>query len=74
MLFTETVHPATLELLNLLMHRPAFSGLRLVGGTALSLQTGHRYSEDLDLFGAVNLDDADLAPALTGIGKIEVPK
>ena len=56
------------------MHRPAFSGLRLVGGTALSLQTGHRYSEDLDLFGAVNLDDADLAPALTGIGKIEVPK
>lgn len=51
-----------------LMRRPALSGLRLVGGTSLSLQIGHRLSDDLDLFGVVNLDSAELAPALDGLG------
>lgn len=32
--------------------RPALAALRLVGGTALALQLGHRRSDDLDLFGA----------------------
>jgi hypothetical protein len=33
------------------MAKPVFSGMRLVGGTALALQYGHRESEDLDFFG-----------------------
>lgn len=32
------------------MAEPMFLGFRLVGGTALSLQTGHRKSIDIDLF------------------------
>lgn len=32
------------------MQRPEFSQFRLVGGTALSLQLGHRLSVDIDLF------------------------
>ena len=74
MLFRETVQPATLELLKALMHRPALSGLRLVGGTSLSLQIGHRMSDDLDLFGEVNLDSAELAPALDGLGPVTLLK
>lgn len=74
MLFSETVQPATLELLKELMGRPAFSGLRLVGGTSLSLQIGHRMSDDLDLFGTVHLDPAELAPALEGLGEIVLIK
>lgn len=50
MLQTETVAGSTLELLRNLQAEPLLSGTRLVGGTALSLQIGHRESEDLDLF------------------------
>ena len=32
------------------MSQPIFSSFRLVGGTALSLQVGHRMSVDIDLF------------------------
>jgi len=32
-----------------LMDAPAFEPFRLVGGTALSLQLGHRMSADIDL-------------------------
>jgi hypothetical protein len=37
----------------------AFSDLRLVGGTALALQIGHRKSIDLDFFGIVDFDQID---------------
>jgi predicted nucleotidyltransferase component of viral defense system len=33
-----------------------FKDLRLVGGTALALQLGHRKSIDLDLFGNIDMD------------------
>ena len=33
-----------------------FSQLRLVGGTALALQIGHRISIDIDLFGKVDFE------------------
>ena len=33
-----------------LMREKAFDGFRLVGGTALALQLGHRISVDIDLF------------------------
>ena len=50
MLHTETVAPATLDLLKRLMFDTYLSKFVLVGGTALSLQLGHRMSIDLDLF------------------------
>ena len=50
MLHTETVALKTLELLKRIMQDGVFNPFLLVGGTALSLQLGHRISIDLDLF------------------------
>ena len=50
MLQTGTVEKSTLGLLKTLQSEPLLTSTRLVGGTALSLQIGHRVSEDLDLF------------------------
>jgi predicted nucleotidyltransferase component of viral defense system len=50
MLHVETVEPIALSILNQLMALPEMSSFYLVGGTALSLQYGHRVSVDLDLF------------------------
>jgi predicted nucleotidyltransferase component of viral defense system len=50
MLQTRTVEPATLGLLKKLMAQPLVEPFYLVGGTALALQLGHRFSVDLDLF------------------------
>lgn len=60
MLHYETVEPDTLELLNKLMGKPYLSTFNLVGGTALSLQIGHRKSIDLDLFSIEEFDGASL--------------
>lgn len=54
MLHKETVDTSTLELLKRLMDDKRLKDFVLVGGTALSLQMGHRISVDLDLF--VNSD------------------
>ena len=56
MLQTSTVKESTLELLRELQAEPLLSHTRLVGGTALSLQIGHRESEDLDLFSVEPLE------------------
>lgn len=53
MLSLQTVGPDTLELLTRLQRQPELQGLRLVGGTALALQYGHRQSVDLDFFGSL---------------------
>ena len=50
MLQTGTVAESTLGLLKNLQAEPLLADTSLVGGTALSLQIGHRESEDLDLF------------------------
>lgn len=50
MLYKETVSPTTWELLVKLMGDQILKDFFLVGGTALSLQIGHRISIDLDLF------------------------
>jgi predicted nucleotidyltransferase component of viral defense system len=42
-----------------LMTEPLFSSFRLVGGTALSLQIGHRMSVDIDLFTAADYGSID---------------
>jgi hypothetical protein len=61
-LYYSTVSPLLLEILKDLMSRIEFSMFRLVGGTALSLQRGHRISVDIDLFtdAAYNSIDFDL--------------
>ena len=56
MLQTSTVKESTLELLKRLQAEPLLATTRLVGGTALSLQIGHRESEDLDLFSVEPLE------------------
>lgn len=56
MLQTSTVKESTLELLRKLQAEPLLASTRLVGGTALSLQIGHRESEDLDLFSTEPLE------------------
>ena len=56
MLQTSTVEKGTLELLKSLQAESLLADTRLVGGTALSLQIGHRVSEDLDLFSTEPID------------------
>ncbi|NDV59355.1 nucleotidyl transferase AbiEii/AbiGii toxin family protein [Bacteroides sp. 519] len=64
MLQTKTVHPTTLELLKKLQSIPLFKQLRLVGGTSLALQIGHRISVDLDLFGNLTADLQEIKQVL----------
>lgn len=61
MLCFETIAPETRDLLVAIQSLPELSETRLVGGTALALQLGHRISIDLDIFGkwdySINLVD-----------------
>lgn len=70
MLHYSAVDAPTLELLKLLMKEIAFSGLRLVGGTALALKIGHRRSIDIDLFGCLDIDVYTLSQKLNNLGKV----
>lgn len=56
MLRRETVEEGTLELLIQLQSEEYLSDFVLVGGTALSLQIGHRKSIDLDFFTVSDFD------------------
>lgn len=60
MLQTQTIAPATLQLLKRFMQDPELRSFRLVGGTALALQLGHRISVDLDLFTDSAFDEQQL--------------
>ncbi len=64
MLSLQTVEPNTLELLRKLTQLPILKDMRLVGGTALALQYGHRRSVDLDFFGHTTEDVDELTDAL----------
>ena len=44
----------------------------LAGGTGLALQLGHRYSEDLDLFGNESFEPLALAESLGNVGRVRV--
>jgi predicted nucleotidyltransferase component of viral defense system len=46
----------------------------LVGGTALSLQIGHRISIDIDLFGKCELENVPFGEILTAFGETTVIK
>ncbi len=65
MLQTATVKESTLRLLRKLQAEPLLSRSYLVGGTALSLQIGHRESEDLVLFSVEPLDFLSVQNLLT---------
>ena len=74
MLYYETVESKTLELLNKLMSVEEFKELRLVGGTSLALQIGHRNSIDIDLFGSIDIEEFELNSILSSIGEITILK
>lgn len=76
----ETVKPQLRDILSWLMAEEIFSPFRLVGGTALSLQLGHRESVDIDLFtetpyGEINFDTIDkhLKNSFEYVDSLEVP-
>lgn len=50
MLHLETVTPTLLKIIQTICSEPFFDKFRLVGGTGLSLQLGHRQSVDADFF------------------------
>ncbi len=56
-----TVKPILKEALTVLMQSSLFDPFRLVGGTSLSLQLGHRMSDDIDLFTDSPYDSLDFA-------------
>ena len=72
MLSYQTVEPHTLELLRRLMKEPMLADTRLVGGTSLALQYGHRSSVDLDFFGQVKSSSETLTNALKQWGEVKV--
>ena len=68
MLQLQTILPDTLELLKRLSAQPEMQGMRLVGGTSLALQYGHRQSVDLDFFGALGADQDELLEMVGEVG------
>ena len=65
MLHYETVSPDLLTVLKRLQLLPEISGFRLVGGTSLSLQIGHRTSVDIDLFTDKAFDSEELQKVIS---------
>ena len=72
MLSIQTVRPDTLELLKAISAQPEVKELRLVGGTALALQYGHRQSVDLDFFGRLPEDKDELIDVVRRVGDVTV--
>lgn len=74
MLHYETIDPNTLELLKKLQSLPCLRNTRLVGGTSLALQLGHRKSVDLDLFGTIDCAPEELVEEILSCGNVTVLK
>lgn len=72
MLFYKAIDAATLELLTKLQKIPLLKDTRLVGGTALAIQIGHRKSVDIDLFGNIKGDELSLSKKLQEIGTTQI--
>lgn len=72
MLSIQTVKPDTLELLKAISTQPEVQNTRLVGGTSLALQYGHRQSVDLDFFGCLPEDKDVLIDAVKRAGDVTV--
>ena len=74
MLHLETIEPKTLELLRKLQSLSIFENSRLVGGTALALQLGHRKSIDLDIFGKIAATPEEIQETCSEVGSFEISK
>ncbi len=72
MLHFETINTPTLELLKQVQKLPIFKELRLVGGTSLALQAGHRKSIDLDFFGQLDADELEVAEEIRSLGEVKL--
>jgi hypothetical protein len=73
MLQYSAVDAGLLELLRKLLHIPELKNTRLVGGTALALQLGHRKSVDIDLFGQIESFE-DIPGAMRDFENLQVIK
>ena len=71
MLYYETIHPDTLELLKKIQSLELFAETRLVGGTALALQIGHRKSVDLDFFGHMDASLEEISMELSEFADVK---
>ncbi len=74
MLQTQCVSDRLLEILNSVMQNPVFERYRLVGGTSLALQLGHRQSVDLDFFGEQPINEDAFLSSLKQLGNIQIIK
>lgn len=72
MLQEKVLEPDALVLLKEIQNLKEFSDFRLVGGTALALQYGHRKSIDLDFFGKRKFDSINFEVALSGFTSIRI--
>ena len=70
MLQYQVLDPGTLDLLIKISSNALFREYRLVGGTSLALQFGHRKSIDLDFFGDILIDETDMIQTLTAFGTV----
>lgn len=70
MLHFDAIEPTALGLLRQIQALPFMGETRLVGGTALALQLGHRSSVDLDFFGKWDYS-IDLLSAFRGFGRAQ---
>ena len=67
MLHLQTVTPALLNIIRTISAEPFFQPFRLVGGTGLSLQLGHRISVDADFFSNKAFDQEEAMVVLSRI-------
>jgi hypothetical protein len=72
MLHYETIHPTTLELLKKLTAQEELRDMRLVGGTSLALQYGHRKSVDLDFFGKPQASQDEIIQMAERLGDLMI--
>ena len=72
MLHYTAIDPPTLELLKQLLGLSVFERMRLVGGTSLALQLGHRKSIDIELFGVLKDDEFAVSNALKTFKKVNL--
>ena len=72
MLYYETIKPETLDLLRRIQKLGVYENTRLVGGTALALQIGHRVSVDLDFFGVIQEESYDILQSLHTVSDVKL--
>jgi len=72
MLQLSAIEQNTFELLKKLQKLPLLAKTRLVGGTALALQIGHRKSIDLDFFGELDFEIQELIDSIKEFANLTI--